>query len=250
MANAQKDVSERLRYLISLKNMTIQEFGDFVGTPKGTLEKYLNSPRLPNAEFLSAIHSKMGVSAHWLLDGVEPMYLVDASELASKGVVPLREGPHWGPVGLAEGGVEFASPEQLADFVSVPRYDVEVSAGRGREVRGECVSGHYAFSRRWLERRGLQPDNLAVVRVSGDSMEPRLSDGDLAVIDTSDKSMRDGVTYVVRLGSELLVKRLQVLPQDHIKLCSHNTEFDPILIDLTGGELASVGRVVASMHEW
>ncbi|GLO70926.1 hypothetical protein MACH17_24430 [Phaeobacter inhibens] len=137
-----------------------------------------------------------------------------------------------------------------SDFVHVRRYDISVSAGNGRQATDENVVGHYAFSRRWLTRRNLNPDNLAVVRVAGDSMEPKLSNGDLAVIDTTATEMRDGVTYVFRLGDDLLIKRLQILPQRQVNLCSHNPEYSPIQVELASGELTSIGRVVASMHEW
>ncbi|APX17807.1 hypothetical protein BWR17_18115 (plasmid) [Phaeobacter inhibens] len=141
-----------------------------------------------------------------------------------------------------------ADPE--SDFVHVRRYDISVSAGNGRQATDENVVGHYAFSRRWLTRRNLNPDNLAVVRVAGDSMEPKLSNGDLAVIDTTATEMKDGVTYVFRLGDDLLIKRLQILPQRQVNLCSHNPEYSPIQVELASGELTSIGRVVASMHEW
>ncbi|WP_269451048.1 helix-turn-helix transcriptional regulator [Phaeobacter inhibens] len=117
-------------------------------------------------------------------------------------------------------------------------------------VGGPFSGGYSTFSRRWLTRRNLNPDNLAVVRVAGDSMEPKLSNGDLAVIDTTATEMKDGVTYVFRLGDDLLIKRLQILPQRQVNLCSHNPEYSPIQVELASGELTSVGRVVASMHEW
>ncbi|GLO69476.1 hypothetical protein MACH17_09930 [Phaeobacter inhibens] len=81
-------------------------------------------------------------------------------------------------------------------------------------------------------------------------MQPKLYNGDLAVIDTTSTDLKDGVTYVFHLGEDLLIKRLQILPQRNVNLCSDNPQYSPIQIDLSNGELTSIGRVVASMHEW
>lgn len=245
MENSKMGVAERLRYLIDLKNMTIQGFSDFLDFPKGTLEKYLNSGRVPSAELLSALYSKMGVSAHWLLDGIDPMFLVDVGRLEALGVTPVKFGPITGPKSLPEQSVD-------GDFAKIPRYQVDASAGHGVTVEDEAVSGHYAFNRKWLTRRNLNPKNLAVISVRGDSMEPRLRDGDLIVLDRSQTEIADGRAFVLRLGTDLVVKYIQRLGASRISLLSANTFYPPREIDLDkiDGEAEIIGRVVASMQEW
>ena len=210
--------------------MSQGDFADELGVPKTKIQNIETGKQRVDHEFLQSIAATFTVDMNWLLDD-------------------QVGGPV--PSGFSEKpAVSYVPPEGMEDFAPVRRFDVDVSAGKGRAAADENIIAHYAFSRRWLSRRNLNPDHLAVVRVSGDSMEPRLSDGDLAVLDTTDTEMRDGVTYVFRLGNDLLIKRLQILPQDHVNLCSHNSEFDPIIVNLGDGELASIGRVVASMHEW
>lgn len=247
MKNSHSGVSERLRYLISIKDMTIQGFADFIGVPKGTLEKYINGPRLPKTEFLSMLYSQMGVSAHWLLDGIEPMYLADIGKLEAHGVVPLREGPYRGPKHLSNEGDERVN----GDFISIQRFDVDASAGDGALAETEIGTGHYAFNRSWLERRGLQPDNLAVIAVRGDSMEPELYDKDLILLDQTQKEPRDGDMYVVRHSNELFVKRIQKVPGGQLALRSTNHFYESIRITPDEStDLEFIGKVVASMHEW
>jgi phage repressor protein C with HTH and peptisase S24 domain len=224
------EIGEKIRALREAKGLSRKAFGELVGISEPKVQALEIGKQRVDHVALANISSKLEVDANWLLDN-------KSSEPPTNG---FSETP----------AMSYISPEAAADFVAVPRYNVDVSAGKGALAQDENVIAHYAFSRRWLSRRNLNPDNLAVVRVSGDSMEPRLSDGDLAVIDVTDTDLRDGVTYVFRLGTDLLIKRLQILPQDHVNLCSHNVEFDPILVHLGDGELVSVGRVVASMHEW
>ncbi|WP_282092182.1 S24 family peptidase [Epibacterium ulvae] len=108
-----------------------------------------------------------------------------------------------------------------------------------------------------MERRNLKPQNLAVITVKGDSMEPDLFDGDRIVIDRSQTRLDDGSIYAVHFSDGLFVKRIQRLPGDRVLLISSNSRYSQIHLDhtdlvsdLDGGSFKIVGRVVASMHEW
>lgn len=140
-----------------------------------------------------------------------------------------------------------------SEFVQISKFTVSASAGNGARNDTEDSAGHYAFSRRWIKRRGLNPDSLAVIMVTGDSMEPKLRDNDLILLDRDQTEVRDGKTYVVRLGNELVVKNIQHLGHNQITLLSANTFYPPRTIDLPEGDSGTIqiiGRVVASMHEW
>jgi len=119
-------------------------------------------------------------------------------------------------------------------------------------VDEETQTGFYAFNRRWLDRRQLNQKSLAVIAVRGDSMEPKLSDGDLILVDRVQRQIADGIAYVLRLGSDLLVKYVQRIGPDRVSLISENRRYPPreIAAKDTGGDVEIIGRVVASMHEW
>ena len=52
----------------------------------------------------------------------------------------------------------------------------------------------------------------------GDSMEPRLSEGDLILVDRAQQQISDGIAYVLRLGDDLLVKYVQRLGASTVSL--------------------------------
>ncbi|KMW60753.1 putative phage repressor [Candidatus Rhodobacter oscarellae] len=83
-------------------------------------------------------------------------------------------------------------------------------------------------------------------------MEPKLSDGDLILVDQAQVEIADGITYVIRLGNDLLVKYVQRISPDAVSLLSENNRYPPREISLAtiGEDTAIIGRVVASMHEW
>jgi hypothetical protein len=79
------------------------------------------------------------------------------------------------------------------DFIQIPEFEVQLSAGTGDEQRNMGFQFHIeflkskplAFRADWIRDQKLRPNKLASMRVSGDSMEERLQDGDAVVIDTS-----------------------------------------------------------------
>lgn len=142
------------------------------------------------------------------------------------------------------------SPEHR--YLDVPLLDVRVSAGEGLLVDRERVVGTRAFSRDWLlgELR-MDPDDLKLCVVHGDSMRPTLDDGDLVMVNVKEtKVWRDDV-YVLRDGDSLMVKRLQRLPVGGFKVLSDNPAYPAMTIMPTQAEerqMAIVGRVVWWAH--
>lgn len=59
-----------------------------------------------------------------------------------------------------------------------------------------------------LRRKKLRPDKLAVIYGKGDSMFPTIKDGDAILVDTSDRTPRDGKLYVITYNGDLMAKRL------------------------------------------
>ena len=65
------------------------------------------------------------------------------------------------------------------------------------------------------------------IRVIGDSMEPLIYSGELLIVDRMfEPANRDIV--VARLGDDLCVKRLRVLPNGEVALFSENPNYRPI----------------------
>mgnify|MGYP001131737037 CR=1 FL=1 len=97
-------------------------------------------------------------------------------------------------------------------MVDIPYYrDVHFSAGNGCAVDGEDIAESLAFQKKWLDKMGLSIPNLVVVRCRGDSMEPRLCDGDAVLVNCHKfdyKSVSDGAIYAINYGGEARIKRL------------------------------------------
>ena len=79
-----------------------------------------------------------------------------------------------------------------------------LAAGGGVEIDGERVLGLAWFARALLDRLNLDATRCAIIRVRGESMEPKLPDGYLILFD---RDRREGRIYVVRTDGGLIVKQ-------------------------------------------
>lgn len=95
-------------------------------------------------------------------------------------------------------------------FVLVPRYDIQASAGPGAFTDEEQIVDWLAFSREWVRSTlRVDPKWLVLLSALGDSMEPTIRAGDLLLVDRSVERFRDDAIYVIQIAGQLMVKRIQ-----------------------------------------
>lgn len=137
-------------------------------------------------------------------------------------------------------------PAKEYDFVHVPQYSIEASAGSGALVEAEHVDQHLAFRSEWLVKHGISQANLMALYARGDSMEPTIISGDSLVIDKSVNDVSsDGGIYVISYDGELYVKRVQKMLDGKVSVTSDNTNYSNLSIDKSDlVNLKVIGRVV------
>jgi phage repressor protein C with HTH and peptisase S24 domain len=116
--------------------------------------------------------------------------------------------------------------EELGEgYVLIPRLDVKFSAGNGRMVWHVDEKGQkQAFRKAWCIRLGINPDHAATIVNEGQSMEPRLIDGDSLVVDYKNTQLVDGKVYAIAYQSELYIKRLFKQPGGGLLVRSDNPD--------------------------
>ncbi|MGA0588840.1 LexA family transcriptional regulator [Dyella sp. KRB-257] len=125
-------------------------------------------------------------------------YGVDANE--------LREGHKASKANLA-------SDDQ--EWESVKGYAQAVGLGDGAEASEYEETHSLKFKRSSLARKRLNPHRLAVIYGKGESMLPRIHDGDAILFDTQDTRPADGQLFVIATDGvaapEYNVKRCKVV---------------------------------------
>lgn len=132
--------------------------------------------------------------------------------------------------------------DEAEELISVPVLDVQASAGHGAFADSERPRARMRFDPSWLRGLKLDPAQLSVIQVMGDSMAPTLNDGDDILVNLNDgpAGLRDGI-YVLRLDGALNVKRLIVdRARGRVSVKSDNPAYtswptlDPSRLDVIG----------------
>lgn len=114
---------------------------------------------------------------------------------------------------LEKSGAKIVFPDtdtttDIFSYSYIPKVEAVAGAGATLET-SDAIVGYYAFRTDFLGREHISEQHSVLMDVRGDSMEPLLKDGDTVLVDQSDTQPLDGRIYVVTLGDELRVKRIQ-----------------------------------------
>lgn len=127
--------------------------------------------------------------------------------------------------------------------VAIQMVSIEVQAGIDRFIAEplEDAGGKHHVPREWLEENDLYPSSLVAVKIKGDSMQPLLFEGDIAVVNTADKVRKNGGVFAMNYEGQAVIKRLVYERRDWF-LASDNPEFKPV--PCRGSDCIVIGRVV------
>lgn len=142
--------------------------------------------------------------------------------------------------------LDWDHPDDLdpVTFALVPRVRVELSAGNGVVAAPEDQMPPLAFRRDWLQKKLVTAKgNLRICGVTGDSMHPHLEDGDIVMIDTGQREVKDGEVYAIRYGDEIRIKRL-FRTLDGIRIHSDNPAFPDDVVSSSTQGFEIIGRKI------
>jgi phage repressor protein C with HTH and peptisase S24 domain len=99
-------------------------------------------------------------------------------------------------------------------FAAIPELDVRASAGAGALNDGlEDAKATWLFSETMIRHEfRAQPEDLRVITIDGDSMEPLLSSGDRILVDTSQRVPVPPGIFVIWDGMGIVAKRVEHIP--------------------------------------
>lgn len=244
---SQTEIGERIK--IVRGEESLPAFAERFGVHKNTLIRYEKGESQPDAAFLKKICDKFNVHPTWLLTGEGPLqymdiggfdrasYCSDISTNIEKETEKYRK---------SEGLRLEKEMLNYQDFILVPRYDVNASAGPGAALYSEQIVDHLAFKRKWIKDMGLQEGSLALVTAKGDSMEPTIRDGSLLLVDMREGFPKSDGVYILRFNSDLVAKRIQILVGGDIKIKSDNPRYEEQHLTHHQAEISLkvVGKVV------
>ena len=205
--------SQRLKELRKLRGLSQAALSQLLGVSQQAVGKWETGRSTPDPQTVAAIAAELGVSADYLL-GVE-------------GEAPARRGP--------------VAPYRAAQECRIPVIGT-VRAGYGALALEEDYGEEYA--------RVKDPDSYFYLKVKGDSMEPRISDGDLALVHRQN-TLNSGELGVVVYGEGEGTLKKYVVRGNTVVLQPFNPAYpSQILVGEDLDHLYIAGKVVETKTKW
>lgn len=190
---------QRLKYLVQLSRRNQAGFSKLLDVEPSTMSRVLSGRQPITDAFINKVVVNMGVSKDWLANGRGvPFAKGDGADILTSN---------------AESFVAISTNPKGA-----PVYDIDATAGclpLSRAFTSDRIIGY-------LDLPYLNPQ-YPVVRVSGDSMSPRIPSGSLISIrQVSTEMIMWGAIYLVELEDYRLVKYVRRNTADPAKIILHS----------------------------
>lgn len=197
----------RLRELRKNRRLSQSEFARQFGVAQNTVSNWENGNRLLDTDTANKIADFFGVSVDYLL-GREPT--------PEGAPAPSRPGSKWIPVlGRVAAGTPIEAVEDILDYEEI---DTKTAA-----------SGEYF-----------------ALQIKGQSMEPRIKDGDVVIIRKQNDCNSGDIAVVLVNGDEATVKRIKKRPEG-IMLIPSNPAYEPMFYsneDIEKLPVKIIGKVI------
>ncbi len=178
----------RLRSVRKILKMNQKELADSLGTGYSNISRIEKDEYSLGKAYLELLREKYNVNPNWILYGQEPIFV-------SRNKKP-----------------EDLIPQRIPILAKIPAGPWETWLDP-YEVR---------FAEEYVEHPNVKGENLFAVRVKGDSMEPRLYEGDVLIIDPHRQF--DGGIAVIRHGWEYKIRFVRKL-NNHYLLVPFNPAY-------------------------
>jgi phage repressor protein C with HTH and peptisase S24 domain len=210
------------------KGIHDEELAKILGTNKNTLRQYRRNQGLLKGEVLVNLVQHYNIDPRWLFKG-EGEPFPDARERYPHICGPERSTGHGQP-----------------DHKNYHYFNESEGAKMCTGNEATLVDEFIAFRKDWIKKKG-NPEEIQLIKVNGDAMEPTLSSGDMLLIDKSIKNSSGGGIYALCVNDEFMIRRIQYTYEGNkVKIFGDNQRYNPLEVDRKkvkiNGRVVWVGR--------
>ena len=199
-----ENFADRLKKAMELRNMKASELSERAQIPKSAISQYLSGLYEAKQKSIFKLAKILNVSEGWLMGLDVPMERkIDKIDINDKQVFPL--------LGTVKAGYDYLASENIIGYIN-------------------------------LDKNVPNPEEYFALKVTGDSMQPVLYDGDIVIVHSQNDIESGQVGIILINGDEATIKRI-IKHDDYIELISFNSYYPPkkITKDI---EFKIIGKVV------
>lgn len=209
------DFATNLKEIMREKNMRQIDVANKSGISKGRVSRWMSGENIPYGESLAKLAEALGVSVDRLLGKTDPIERFIKGDTTEDIELPFNLDTLVPVLGTVAAGVPIEAQEDVVGEIPV------------------------------LDKQG----GFFALKVKGDSMSPRIMDGDIVLVKPQDFA-EDGDLVIALVDGDATCK---VLKRSHgaVSLVPFNAAYLPFVY--TGSEaegMRILGKVVESRHEW
>ena len=194
-------IAQRIREARSFKQLDQGTLAAKIDIATRTVQRWEKGEQVPDSNYLMRIAKATGVLARWLLTGEGEMIPAEAHK--SK-IIPLP-----------------TSRYKKVTLVSLPLF-ASVPGGVPSHIF------HPEHADRHITVDDVRDPNAFALEVKGNSMAPRIENGDIIVVSPTHE-VKSGDICVVRVDEEDTVKRIKI-DEQFFHLIPLNPEYEPMLV--------------------
>lgn len=219
LSEIKKRIQWAFNYIITEYELSNVKLARTLGLSTSTVDSYRRGIKMPKLETFAFIQNSYKISLDWIINGRGDKFI---------------DGRYGGPPTDAwaqyPAAHYYADPDALPadEFVFVPQ--MVGTARNGALAPDGATELRIAFRRDWIARKGL-PQNMTLIKVQGDSMEPTLLTGDLVMVDESVNAATRGGLFAITMYQEILIRRIQPLMDSKLLVISDNQKYTTIEIN-------------------
>lgn len=216
------EIRAKLERLLDEKHISPRQLSMMIGRSESYIQKFLKygiPKKIPEVERRQ----------------IAEVLNIDEQELTD---LPLHR--------IATASVIARASEGCPFTVNIDMLDVTACCGDGVDNANEKVVGKWIMPE--MEFRTItfaKPNEIKMIRVSGDSMQPTLKGGDWVLVDVTRNTPDSDGMFLIRTSGGLAVKRLQAGLTDEIIVKSDNPAYDNLTAKV--GEIKIIGKVIYTL---
>ena len=148
-------------------------------------------------------------------------------------------------------GQHIRDPKEVEDHYRISFLaDITGSAGGGAVNEDELEREWLTLDSHSVEALGLREhdlEHIEAIRVTGDSMEPKIMDGSIILIDREKTDVTGGGIFAVNVSGNVFIKRIVLNSSGKVELISTNPDYNTTYEQPE--DVMVIGKVIGSLEK-